>query len=48
VVQNIGTSVNQIVADGPGQFDNADVGALITAALDGIAAIQRTGCRPLR
>ena len=48
VVQNIGTTVNQIVTDGPGQFDGTDVGALISAALDGIAAIQRIGCRPLR
>jgi hypothetical protein len=48
VVQNIGTSVNQIVTDGPGAFDGADATTLLTSAVDGIAAIQRTGCRRLR
>ena len=48
VVQNIGTSINQVVTDGPGTFDNTDVATLLQAALDGVAAIQRTGCRALR
>ena len=48
VVQNIGTTINQIVTDGPAQFDNVDVAATLQSALDGVAAIQRTGCRPLR
>jgi hypothetical protein len=45
VIMATGTAIEQIVADGPGAFDQADVTTLLTAALDGIAAIQRLGCR---
>ena len=38
-------AIDGIVAGGPAAFDSADVGTLLTAALNGIAAIQRLGCR---
>jgi hypothetical protein len=34
-----------IVADGPALFDNTDVGTLLVAAVNGIAAIEALGCR---
>jgi hypothetical protein len=37
-------AIAQIVADGPDAFDPGDVPVLLSAALDGIAAIQRLGC----
>jgi len=37
-------AIAQIAADGPDEFDNGDVGVLLNAALQGIAAIQRIGC----
>ena len=45
VIMATGAAIEQIVLDGPGAFDQTDVGTLLTAALDGIAAIQRLGCR---
>jgi hypothetical protein len=47
VITGVRDTIDQIVADGPGAFDNADVGVLLQAAIVGIAAIQRLGCRPL-
>jgi hypothetical protein len=44
VVGNIKTTIDQIVLDGEAAFDQTDVANLLTAALDGIAAIQRLGC----
>jgi hypothetical protein len=44
VVANIKTTIDQIVLDGEAAFDQTDVANLLTAALDGIAAIQRLGC----
>ena len=44
VLSGIRTTLDAIVADGPATFDGADVAALLTTALDGIAAIDRLGC----
>jgi len=44
VIAATGNTIEQIVLDGPGAFDSSDVTILLTAALDGIAAIQRLGC----
>jgi hypothetical protein len=44
VVGNIKTTIDQIVLDGEAAFNQTDVANLLTAALDGIAAIQRLGC----
>ena len=41
----VGDAIEQVVLDGPAAFDAADVGTLLGAALNGIAAIQRLGCR---
>jgi Zn-dependent M28 family amino/carboxypeptidase len=45
VITATGAAIEQIVHDGAGAFDQADVATLLTAALDGVAAIQRLGCR---
>jgi hypothetical protein len=45
ILTGIRNTIDQIVLDGPAAFDQTDVGNLLTAALDGIAAIQRLGCR---
>ena len=45
VITATGVAIDRIVDDGPGAFDGSDVATLLTAALDGIAAIQRLGCR---
>ena len=47
VFTGVRTAIDQIVADGPAAFDQGDVAVLVNAALDGIAAIQRLGCRKL-
>jgi hypothetical protein len=38
-------SDEQVVAGGPEQFDQGEVALVLQTALDGIAAIQRLGCR---
>jgi hypothetical protein len=45
LVAGIAATLDQIVLDGPGAFDQADVVATLGAALQGIAAIERLGCR---
>jgi hypothetical protein len=37
--------LERIVADGPAAFDGDDVGAVLSAALDTLAALERLGCR---
>jgi hypothetical protein len=44
-VEGTQIAIAGIVADGPALFDNADVGTLLVAALNGIAAIEALGCR---
>jgi hypothetical protein len=43
----VADALDQIVTDGPAMFDQGDVAILLQTALDGIAAIQHLGCRPL-
>jgi hypothetical protein len=43
----IADSLDHIVAAGPAMFDRGDVATLLQTALDGIAAIQHLGCRPI-
>jgi hypothetical protein len=45
VVTAIGAAIDQVVTGGAATFDQGDVAVLLQSALDGIAAIQRTGCR---
>jgi hypothetical protein len=40
------TQVDQIVADGPAQFDGSDVGTILAAALNLIDLLTRNGCHP--
>jgi hypothetical protein len=47
VIMGVADALDQIVTDGPAMFDQGDVAILLQTALDGIAAIQRPGCRPL-
>jgi hypothetical protein len=47
VIMGVADTLDQVVADGPALFDPGDVVLLLQTALDGIAAIQRLGCRPL-
>jgi hypothetical protein len=47
VIMGVADALDQIVTDGPAMFDQGDVAILLQTALDGIAAIQRLGCRPL-
>lgn len=45
VILGIRDTLEQVVAGGPDQFGQDDVGLVLQTALDGIAAIQRLGCR---
>jgi hypothetical protein len=45
VLLGIRDSLAQVVAGGPNAFGQDDIGLVLQTALDGIAAIQRLGCR---
>jgi hypothetical protein len=45
VIVGIGAAIDAIVAAGPAAFDDGAVLTLLDAAVQGIAAIQRLGCR---
>jgi len=46
LVRDVAARLQRIVDDGPGAFDAADVGVVLTAAVDTLAVLERYGCRP--
>jgi hypothetical protein len=44
IAQTAQANLQQIVSDGPGAFDAADVTVLLNTALDTLAVIARVGC----
>jgi hypothetical protein len=45
LLQGIDATLQGLIADGPGAFDSADVGTLLTAAIDVVNALRRVPCQ---
>jgi Zn-dependent M28 family amino/carboxypeptidase len=45
LIAGIRTTLQTLVADGPGAFEPADVGTLLTSAVDVVSALRRVPCR---
>ncbi len=47
-LQNLNTSLQQIIADGPAAFDSADASALLNAAVQTVTTIGTLPCSPMK
>lgn len=45
LIAGISTTLQGLLADGPGAFDSADVGTLLLSALDTVNALRRVACQ---